>query len=54
MNEMFQSLYDLLVYVTTNYFAMPTEFQKAFPVSLCVKMRLFVSNIVNWSWNDEK
>lgn len=51
---MFDKLYDLIVYVTNNYSKMPQEFKSAFPEAVCVKLRLFVSNIVNFEWNDEK
>lgn len=51
---MFDSLYDLVVYITNNYSKMPKEFKDAFPEADCVKMRLFVSQIVNFTWNDEK
>lgn len=51
---MFDNLYDLIVYVTNNYSSMPDGFKRAFPEKDCVKMRLFVSNIVNFAWNDEK
>lgn len=51
---MFDKLYDLLVYVTNNYSKMPEEFQSAFPEAICVKLRFFVSNIANFSWDDEK
>ena len=51
---MFDKLYDLIVYVTNNYSKMPKEFRDAFPEDICVKCRIFVSNIVNFEWNDEK
>ena len=51
---MFSKLYDLIVYVTNNYSSMPSEFKQAFPEKDCVKLRLFVSNIENFEWNDEQ
>ena len=51
---MFDKLYDLIVYVTNNYSDMPSGFKSAFPEKDCVKMRLFVSNIANFTWDDEE
>ena len=44
---MFDKLYDLMVYVTNNYSKMPKEFREAFPESVCVKLRLALSNITD-------
>ena len=51
---MFDKLYDLMVFLTNNYSQMPQGFRSAFPEKDCVQMRLFVSNIANFEWNDEK
>ena len=49
---MFDRLYDLVVFITNNYSQMPEEFKKEFPEKDCVKMRVFVSYIENFEWND--
>ena len=47
-------LYDLLVWITNNYSKMPSDFQKRFPESFCVRGRLDIGTfhetfIKNWS-----
>lgn len=54
---MFGRLYDLVVYLTTNYSQMPEEFKREFPEAECVRLRLSVSsmfNAIESFENDEK
>ena len=44
---MFGRLYDLVVYVTNNYSAMPEEFRERFSEGECVRLRLSVSSMFN-------
>lgn len=44
---MFGRLYDLIVYVTNNYSAMPEEFKSKFSEGECVRLRLSVSSMFN-------
>lgn len=54
MQEKFNYLYDLIVYVTNNYSSMPDEFRKKFPEALCVNLRLLISDIAIIFENYEK
>ena len=51
---MIHKLYDLVVYITNNYSSMPEEFKIMFPEAICVKLRLFVSNLEDLFNDDEK
>ena len=44
---MFGRLYDLIVFVTNNYSAMPEDFKQKFSEGECVRLRLSVSSMFN-------
>ena len=50
---MFEKLYDLMVYLTTNYSSMPKEFKNEFPEKDCVLLRQIVFNIISFDSTDE-
>lgn len=49
---MFQFIYDVLVWLSTNYSQMPDDFRERFPEKFFVRLRLdigsFIANLQNW------
>ena len=45
---MFKFIYDLLVFLTCNYSAMPENFKKKFPEEYLIKSRLNFGSIINF------
>lgn len=49
---MIKFLYDLLVYLTTNYSVMPDSFKKSFPEERCVNARQILFDVYDGETND--